>query len=452
MIAWLRKHYEGKGGYKDILSIAVPLMGSMLSITFMEFTDKLLLGHYSIFAMAAVGPASMAHLLFLVTFNNILGFAGIIIAQYIGEGSHTKVGIIFWQSVWIALFCSLFLFGLAFISEFLFTITKQPVDLIPLEREYFDTLCIFSIIPLLNNACIAFYSGRGKTAIVSVAIITAGVVNIPFNYILINGLFGFPQLGIRGAAIATIVAWLVELCILCAGMCRKKEDKEFHLIKGICLDIPILRRTLIYGIPSGLYSFLELLGVTIFLFLVGVLGPLEIATINVTFSLDLFGYLPIMGLSIALSIITGRSIGEKNTPIIKRAFIHSIQLMAVWRLIMSVLFLTMPYTLFMLIISSSDSVETKTILSYAPAMLSLCVGNGFIDGLMLMCIAILKGYSQTFYSMIVMFLCVLIAETLPMALLLYFGLADMYTLWIFFVLYKIVATIFFYGKIRKLPM
>lgn len=452
MIQWLREHYEGKGGYKDILSIAVPLMGSMLSITFMEFTDKLLLGHYSIFAMAAVGPASIAHLLFLVTFNNLIGFSGIIIARHIGEGSHAQVGSVFWQSVWIALICSLFMFGLAFTSEFFFTITKQPLELIPLEREYFDTLCIFSIVPLMNNTFIAYYSGKGQTTRVSIAIIVAGIVNIPFNYILINGLFGFPQLGIRGAAVATIVAWFVELCILSLGMCSKKENQEYHLIEGIRFDIPVIKNILIYGIPSGLYSFLELLGVTIFLFLVGVLGSLEIATINVTFSLDLFGYLPIMGLSIALSIITGRSIGEQNTPVVRRAFLHSMQLMLLWRAIMSVLFLTMPYTLFRLIIASVESVESQTIISYAPIMLSLCVFNGVVDGAMLMSIAVLKGYSKTLYSMVVMFVCVLFAETLPMTLLLYYKLADMYTLWACFIFYKFIAIILFYVKIRRLPM
>lgn len=450
MIQWLREHYTDKGGYKDILSIAIPLMGSMLSITFMEFTDKLLLGHYSILAVAAVGPASISHLLFLVTFNNIIGFAGIVIAQYIGANSNKTVGIVLWQSVWIALVCSAILFGLAFISESLFTITKQPLELIPLEKEYFDTLCIFSIVPLMNNVLIAFYSGKGKTVRVSVAIITAGIINIPLNYILINGMFGIPQMGIRGAAIATIVAWFVELCILFMGVCNKEDTTTFALLQGFQFDAPLLKRILIYGIPSGLYSFLELLGATIFLFLVGVLGHIEIAIINITFSLDLFGYLPIMGLSIALSIVTGRSIGEHNTPVIRRAFTHSMQLMALWRSVLGFLFLIIPYMLFQLIISPSDAADVQTILSYAPSMLAICVFNGFIDGIMLMLIAVLKGYSKTMYSMVTMFLCVLFAEAIPMMLLLYYQRATMYTLWACYIGYKIVAIFLFYAKFRRL--
>ena len=449
MFRALKRAFEGGGGFKDILRIALPLMGSMLSISFIEFSDKMLLGHYSILAVAAVGPASIAHLLFLVAFSNVIAFIGIMIAQYIGASTPQNVGRILWQGVWMTVLFSIIVAILGVFSETLFRATNQPKELIDLEVEYFNILAYFCCVPLLNSVCIAFFAGKGRAGIVTFAITTAAVINIPLNYILINGKYGFPELGIQGAALATVLAWFIELVILSAGLFTRKNIEQYHLLEGKALDLVLIRKILRYGVPSGMYNFLEFLGATVFLFLVGSLGHIEVAVINVAFAIDIFGYLPIVGLSVALSTIVGRSVGAQEMPVAQRGLKNSIVLMGCLRIILGTLFNLFPVLLFRIIIPQDFSEESNLILSYAPSMMALIFFNGFLDGLVLMFTGFLKGIGDTVYVMNVMIVALSFGLVIPSAVFFSQDIATIYSLWGLYILFKIMAFCLLFYRYRK---
>ncbi|MGL4722228.1 MAG: MATE family efflux transporter [Desulfovibrionaceae bacterium] len=443
LFANIKERWEDKGGYKDILRIGLPLIGSNLSITIMEFTDKVLLGHYSVASVAAVGPASFAHLLFYVTFMNIIGFTGILIAQYIGAKSEEKVGKIVWQGVFIAFFCAIILFVLALFSESIFRFAKQSEELIPLERAYFDTLSYTSIIPLFNGALIAFFSGRGRTLVVTFAVVVATIINIPLNYLLIYGYGIIPELGIQGAAIATVTSWSIQLCILSLYTFTSENEKHYGIFSSFTFDIALIRRILYFGIPSGSFNFLELLGVTIFMFGIGALGQVELAATNIALSLDLFSYLPVTGLSVAVSIIVGRAMGEGNSSVVKRTLWNALHIALLWRTFFSMLFVTIPLVLFSLFVSNKTSSGAAAIFAIAPTLMLLTAIYGIADAIMLLFIGVLKGAGDTIYIMKTMFILVCITLIFPSLYLIVTETATLYNLWGLFIIYMFSALILF---------
>ena len=126
-----------------------------------------------------------------------------------------------------------------------------------------------------------------------VANIAAAMINIPMDYILIFGKFGFPAMGIAGAAVATVLGWATGCVIIIFMVFRPSYEARYKVFSSRGLDIPVLLRILRYGIAGGLEYFLEFVGYTLFVFLVGSLGAVPLAVSNIISSISSLGFLKI---------------------------------------------------------------------------------------------------------------------------------------------------------------
>lgn len=337
-----QKRWSEPNGYRVVLKVGLPLVASMASSTIMQFTDRLFLSHYSLDAIAASAPAGMPFLLVLLTLMGVAEYSGVFIAQFVGAQMPERVGRVLWQALTISFVGAVIFILISFLSEELFALGGHEARLQAMEAQYFRIMCLGGGLPLITAALSCFFSGRGRTRPIMIANIAAALVNIPMDYILIFGKFGFPVMGIAGAAVATVLGWCAGLVIIVCLVFRPKYEARYKVWSSRGLDLPLLRRILRYGIAGGLEYFLEFVGYTLFVFLVGSLGAGPLAVSNIISSISTLGFLPCLGLHTATSALVGQAMGRKNSSAAERVTGSALHLALLYMSGMGLLFVAMP--------------------------------------------------------------------------------------------------------------
>ncbi len=297
-------------GYRKVLAISLPLVASMGSITLMHFTDRMFLANYSMDAIAAVLPAGIASFTCIAFFMGVANYTNAFVAQYTGARALSRVGAALWQAIYFSLFSAVLLASLYLVSGTLFDIIGHSPHIRALEVIYFNILTLGAGLVVLSSAMACFYTGRGLTWTVMLVHMAGAAVNIPLDYCLINGVGPFPELGIVGAAIATVTASLTIVTILSILIFSPKNRKKFGTWENRAFDKALFRRLMRYGLPSGIQFFLEIFGITFFILMLGRLGDLELAASNIVLSIETLSFLPMVGFHIGTATLVGQAIGR----------------------------------------------------------------------------------------------------------------------------------------------
>ena len=304
------KRWSKPNGYREVLAISLPLVASMGSITLMQFTDRMFLANYSVDAITAALPAGIASFTSISFFMGVANYTNAFVAQYTGAKAFDRVGASVWQGIYFALMAAVFLASLYFISENLFDLIGHSPHIRSLEVTYFRILTLGAGLVVLSSAMACFYTGRGLTWTVMLVHVTGAAVNIPLDYCLINGVGPFPELGIVGAAIATVTASAVIVVLLALLIFSSSNRARFGTWKKRAFDRELFGRLMRYGLPSGIQFFLEIFGFTFFIQMLGRLGDLELATSNIVLSIEMLAFLPMVGFHIGTATLVGQAIGR----------------------------------------------------------------------------------------------------------------------------------------------
>jgi len=286
------------------------LVTGMAATTVMEFTDRIFLSHYSVNAISAVVPAGVTAFLVLVFLGGIASYISVFIAQYSGAGKLDKIGATLWQGLFFTLFSGIILLLIAtFVSKPLFALVGHGAAIQILEEQYFSILCQGGILHVAIQTLSGFFTGRGMTRPVMLANILGMVVNIPLNYCLIYGVGIFPELGIVGAAIATVVSWAVIVLCLAPPIFSKRFRQDFRLMETCHIDWKIMKRILTYGVPGALQFSLDVFAFTFFILIVGRMGTVPLAASNIVISISSLAFMVALGFSFGISSLVGQSLG-----------------------------------------------------------------------------------------------------------------------------------------------
>ncbi len=438
----LAKRWDEPSGYKVVLKVGLPLVASMASSTIMQFTDRLFLSHYSLDAIAAAVPAGMPFLVILLTLMGIAEYAGVFIAQFIGAQMPEKVGRVLWQSLHISFAGALVFITLSFFSEALFALAGHEPHIQAMEAEYFRIMCLGGGLPLITASLSCFFSGRGRTRPVMVANIVAALVNIPMDYVLIFGKLGFPVMGIAGAAIATVLGWIAGCAVIIFMVFRPKHEARYKVWSARGIDVSLLRRILRYGIAGGIEYFLEFVGYTLFIFMVGSLGATQLAVSNMISSISSLGFLPCLGLHVAASSLVGQAMGRKDTAAAARVTGSALHLAIVYMGCMALLFVAAPGALMDLFRPEGMTwLEFSRIKAEGQVILYFLAVYYIADAFTLVYYGCLKGAGDVWFVMFsVAFgaLCLVLGSTLSLRLF----PASLPALWVVFSLYIIMLAVF----------
>jgi MATE family multidrug resistance protein len=304
------ERWSKPNGYRDVLAISLPLVASMGSITLMQFTDRVFLAHYSVDAIAAALPAGIASFTSIAFFMGVASYTNAFVAQYVGARAYGRVGASLWQGIFFSLMASCVLASLYFASGALFELIGHSSHIQRLEVAYFNILTLGAGLVVLGSAMASFYTGRGLTWTVMVVHMAGAAVNIPLDYCLINGVGPFPELGIVGAAIATVTSSATIVAILGILIFSPTNRGTFGTWAHRAFDRELFGRLMRYGLPSGVQFFLEIFGITFFIQMLGRLGDLELAASNIVLSIETLSFLPMVGFHIGSATLVGQAIGR----------------------------------------------------------------------------------------------------------------------------------------------
>jgi MATE family multidrug resistance protein len=304
------ERWSKPNGYRQVLAISLPLVASMGSITLMHFTDRMFLANYSLDAIAAALPAGIASFTSIAFFMGVANYTNAFVAQYTGAQAFNRVGAALWQGIYFSLLAALLLASLYFVSEPLFDFIGHSPNIRPLEVTYFNILTLGAGLVVLGSALACFYTGRGLTRTVMLVHMVGAGVNIPLDYCLINGFGPFPELGIVGAAIATVTASVTIVTIFSLLIFSPKNRQRFGTWKNRAFDSELFARLMRYGLPSGIQFFLEIFGITFFIQMLGRLGDLELAASNIVLAIEMLAFLPMVGFHIGNATLVGQAIGR----------------------------------------------------------------------------------------------------------------------------------------------
>ncbi len=442
LINTIKGRWEGNCGYGEVLRVGLPLVVSMASVTIMMFTDRLFLSHYSLEAIAAAMPAGLSHMTLILTLSGLCSYSSVFIAQYVGAKQKDKVGLSLWQGIWLCLFCSIIPIIAYFLAEPIFERVGHAPEVMRLEVEYFATLCLGSLPFLLNSVLGGFYAGQGMTRPVLWANTLAALVNIPLDYVLIFGKWGFPEWGVAGAAIATIAGSAVGVIFLICLIFRRKNEELFKVYSNYRIDPALLKKILRYGIPSGINLFLELFSVTWFVFVIGQIGPVQLAATNIAFSINSIIFTPMLGLNMAVAALVGQSMGRRNTREAEFATENTLHLAFVYMLPLALLMVLAPD--FLLDLFKPDSMSQNdfaAIKEPGRILLAFIALYSLVDACNLIYFGALKGAGDTMFFMVLMGGAGL-SLVLGMELAKLFGYATLNVYWSIFAAYVIMLAAF----------
>ena len=189
----------------------------------------------------------------------------------------------------------------------------RPEEVVALAEPYLD-LVAFSLIPLIVfQAFKQFSDGLSMTKYPMYATLLANIVNIGLNYVLIFGHFGFPKLGIVGAAYGTLVSRFIMVGYIWFLLLKKEKSKAFvSNLKVFILDKLMLRKIISLGSPSAMQMFFEVAICTAAIWLSGLLGKNPQAANQIALNLSSMTFMVAMGLSVASMIRVGNQKGLQN--------------------------------------------------------------------------------------------------------------------------------------------
>ena len=315
----LRRYIGDRHFYKMLLAIVVPIIIQNGITNFVSLLDNLMVGRIGTEQMSGVAIVNQLIFVFNLCIFGAVSGAGIFTAQFFGHGDHEGVRNTFrfkflisiaFSIIGIAAFVSA---GSQLISLFLHE-GGESGDIMQ-TLKYGEQYLGWILLGLLPFALSQVYSGTlretGETVVPMIAGVAAVFVNLIFNYLLIYGSFGFPKLGVEGAAIATVLSRYVELGIITVWS-HTHTDKVPY-IKGVyrTLKIPkeLTQQIAAKGLPLILNEALWAFGVAILNQCYSTRGLAAVAGINISSTITNLFNVVFIAMGSALAIIVGQLLG-----------------------------------------------------------------------------------------------------------------------------------------------
>ena len=295
---------------KQIWSVSYPILLSLLAQNVINVTDTAFLGRVS---EVALGAAAMGGLFYICIFTIAFGFSTgsqIVIARRNGEGRYSDVGPVMIQGIMFLLVMALLLFG--FTKAFGGNIMRMLVssqDIFNATMEFLDWRIYGFFFSFVNVMFRALYIGITRTKVLTINAVVMALTNVVLDYALIFGHFGLPEMGIKGAAIASVIAEASSILFFLIYTYLTVDLKKYGMNRLRSFDPALLVRILSISCFTMLQYFLAM--ATWFIFFVAVerLGQRELAIANIVRSIYIVMLIPVNALSTTANSLVSNAIG-----------------------------------------------------------------------------------------------------------------------------------------------
>jgi len=326
--------------FRQLLTIAVPVVIVQVGLMFMGVVDTLVVGHLSAGALAAVALGNLYVFNVVVVAMGTLMALDPIVAQAVGARDDIGVTRAIQRGVVLAVALSVPTMLVLLPAGPLLTVFRQPPLVIP-DAAAFVRISALGMLPFLLFVVMRqSLQAIGRLAPIVWTILAANILNVALNWVLVYGHFGVPPLGVRGSAIATVVSrWAMALGLLALSW----RALRHHLVHfdGASFEIAPLWRMTAIGLPIGLQQFLEVSAFAAVGLLMGTFGTEQVASHQIALNMAALTFMVPLGVSAAAAVRVGHAIGAGDAPRSRQAARLSYFLGVGFMCTTAVLFLTL---------------------------------------------------------------------------------------------------------------
>lgn len=385
----------------EVLWLSLPIIITMASYTLMATLDIVMVGQHGEDELAAVGPANGIFFLVASLMMGTLAIINSFVAQSSGRGEPLEAPKYAWQGVYISVIWGVVALLLSPLSPRLFAWAGHPMKIQENELLYFQTL-VHRILPMgIWMSISAFYQSTKNPKIPMIVGITGNLVNLAGNYVLIFGKYGFPEWGIRGAAVATVIAQYFQAALMLWLFFGAKNNAKYQSRSATAFSLEKILRIVRYGTPAGISWMLENASWALFVLkIVGTFGKTALAAHTAAMQVVHMSFMPIVGLNIGVQAIIGHHIGKKDFDGAARRTYSSMLLAMSFMMTMGAIFIIFRHDLIRLFLKNGME-NSNDIVQLGGLMLVYAAIFQVFDAIAIVSHGGLKGAGDTFFPMVV---------------------------------------------------
>ena len=295
---------------KEIWNVSYPIFLGLLAQNIINVTDTAFLGRVG---EVELGASAMGGLFYICVFTIAFGFSigsQILIARRNGEGRYKDVGPVMIQGCTFLLGLAVVLFGLShLLAPSIVRLLISSDSIFDAAMEFLDWRIFGFFFAFLNVMFRALYIGITRTKVLTMNAIVMAIVNVILDYVLIFGKFGMPEMGIKGAAIASVIAEAASLAFFLIYTSIKVDLRKFGLNHWQRIDFSLLGRILSISCFTMVQYFLAMSTWFVFFVAVERLGQRELAIANIVRSIYVVMLIPVQALSTTANSLVSNLIG-----------------------------------------------------------------------------------------------------------------------------------------------
>lgn len=390
------------------IRLAYPVILGMLGHTLISVVDNIMVGRLGATELAAV---SLGNSMVFIAMSVGIGFSTAI-TPMVAQGDAAKdtatVRSAFHHGLLLCTILGICLFGVVYLAKPLMQLMHQPQEVIELASPFVDWVA-FSLVPMvIFQGYKQFADGMSQTKFAMYAVIASNVIHIGINYVLIYGAFGFPKLGIMGAALGTVISRLFMLAYMHIMLSRQEKMRQyFHGFSFSEIKKSMLKKITALGLPSSMQMLFEVALFTGAVWISGSIGKTNQAANQIALSLSSMTFMFGMGLSVAAMVRVGNQKGfgdYKNLQIVARSiFLLTLILEIGFALMFIALHTILPH--FFLNMENVAQLQDNTeVIAIASQLLIVAAIFQISDGLQVVVLGSLRGLQDVKLPTIITFI------------------------------------------------
>jgi|TARA_B110000503_G_scaffold117257_1_gene177104 multidrug resistance protein, MATE family len=377
------------------LKLSIPVILGMLGHTFVAFADNVMVGQLGTAELAAV---SLGNSFVFIGMSLGIGFSTAITpivaeadsSKNISDGKKAfKHGLI------LCTILSVILFGIILLLKPIMYYMDQPKEVVEFAIPYLNFVAL-SLIPLIVfQAMKQFSDGLSETKYPMYATILANIINIALNYLLIFGTFGFPKLGITGAAIGTLISRVIMVIFLWAIFKSKEKFKPYITnLNFRKIEKSIVDKIVKLGLPSALQMFFEVAIFTSAIWMSGILGKNPQAANQIALNLASMTFMVGIGLGVAAMVRVGNQKGLSDFISLRRIAFSIFFLTFLIEIVFATIFIVFRNWLPSMYLGEShllNTIDNAEVILIASKILLIAAFFQIFDGLQVVILGALRG-------------------------------------------------------------
>ncbi len=435
---------EYAGQYRKTFNLAAPIMLSQVGQMTVQFADNIMVGHLGAVALAGV---SFAGSVFFLFFSFGMGLSiGLtpIVGRAFAQGRHRDSAAYAQNAIVLNLAVAGVLLGAMLACIPLFTHMGQTPEVADTAARFFRYIA-WSMLPFALFASVKqFLEGIGVTHVEMVIVVAGNLLNIVLCYLLINGVWIFPAMGVEGAGLATLIARCgMGVAILVYVACKTRFRRYFSFFSVANFNLRRQLELIRVGSPIALQTVMEVSAFALTTIMMGWFGAVALAGHQVAMTMCSCTFMAVVAISTATTIRVSHEFGRGDLRELRRAANAAYHLGVVWNFVAALAFLALRHQIGRLFSTDPEVISMAGMLLIYAAVFQIS------DGVQNISIGILRGMQDVKSTMVIAFVSYLVVN-LPLGYLcaFTFGMGPG-GLWVGFILGLTAAAAMLSARLRK---